>query len=689
LRKASLPGLQRKSGHHSLNVEGHRTIPGTFHLLAIIFISLSILLTYGQTLHYAFQFDDQRAFLISSVDHLQELTWASLSPIIQSNRPVAHLSFAINYYLGGLDVRGYHLFNIGVHWGTALVIYALFLETLSLSGGRQQNPLGIGNQKVLWNYREWIALIGALLWAVHPVQTQAVTYVVQRMASLAAFFYLLSLLFYILGRTRSGSRVLLFYSISAVSALLAVGTKENSLTLPLMILLYDLFFITRFSIRFSAKEAGILGGFLLVGTAGLVYVFTMYRGTQSVVGMLSANYGLDEMSAYLRVISEWRVLLFYLTLLILPLPSRMNLDPDFPLSKGLFDPMTTLFSLLALLGLAGFALLKARRHPLLSFSILWFLVNLAIESTIIKLDLVFEHRLYLPSVFFFLPLSISIYTIGSRFKSRQNGIRLGIAGMLTLMLMLFTHERNRVWETPVSLWSDTALKSPRKLRAVTNLGRAYLDEEKWEQAKSKFEEALLLDPNSQDVLNYLGNAYQREGRYELAVQYYMRLLAINRNNPLGHHDLGTAYLALGKTDLAFNEFSEAVRIDPRNASAYNGIGFIYMNSNQPEKARAHFQKSIELNPKEMWSHLNLGILFQREGKTEDARKAFKSAVELAPHSTLAQSNYGYLLESLGQKSEAIYHFNEAVKWAAPKDLVRAEQIKNHLKELIGGKGEKS
>ncbi len=671
--------LALKRGDPSLG----KPVSFQFHLVAVLFIFFSILLGYGHTINYSFHFDDLKSFVETPGNHIKELTWSSISPILHGNRPAANLTFALNFYFDRLETRGYHIFNILIHMGSTLVIYLLFLKTLSLPGAGKANLFGIGRQEAWIVHREKIALIGALLWGVHPVQTQAVTYVVQRMASMAALFYLASLLFYVYGRLASGKKAFVWFLFSALSAFLAFGTKENSLTLPLMIFLYDLFFISRFDLRLSRRQVFVLGGILAGGMMGAWYIMNTYIGTNTFTGMLLANYGTEEMDSLLRVMSEWRVVVFYITLLLLPLPSRMNLDPDFPFSKGLFDPITTFLSLLVILSLLGFAVFRARKYPLISFSILWFFINLLMESTFIKLDLVFEHRLYLPSVMLFLLVPISGYLLAHRLKIQKEEVVFAVVAILACFLLFMTHERNKVWSTSVSLWSDVASKAPKKSRVQNNLGKAYLEEERWSQARDKFAEAIQLDPKNQEALNNLGNAYQREARYDLAIKYYEEVLRLNNNNPLGHNDLGVAYQAIGKKDLAIKEFLEAVRLDPYYTDARNNLGNVYLLSNQLDLAAVEYQKTIDLNPKHLMAHTNLGILYQKQGKMQEALDEFSLGLNLNPHSSIAQFNYGYLLDMMGRKAEAISHYEEAIRWAAPQDAGQIEMVKRRLKELRG------
>ena len=683
LDRESIRNAMEKMGLKRDQAPAAARISPRFHAVALLFIFSAILIGYGHTIHYAFHFDDLKSFVDTQVNHIKVINWESLSPILHGNRPVANLTFALNFYFDRLETRGYHILNILIHISTTIVIYLLFLQTLSFPGIGLYAPAAPGRESIFYTRRKEIALIGALLWAVHPVQTQAVTYVVQRMASLSALFYLSSLLFYIYGRITFGKKSYAWFALSAFSALLSFGTKENALTLPLILFLYDIFLISRFPVRFTSRQIGIAAAVAAVGAAGVIYVVDTYIGANSLSGMLLANYGTVEMDSMERVMSEWRVIFYYLTLLVLPLPSRLNLDPDFPMSRGLFDPVTTFLSLLVILALLAFAVIRARKSPLLSLSILWFFINLAIESTFIKLDLIFEHRLYLPSVPLFLVFAMSGYRLAERLRVKRDEVVLAGFALLGIWLLAMTHERNKVWSTSVSLWSDVASKSPNKSRVQNNLGKAYLEVEQWDQARDKFIEAIRLDPKNQEALNNLGNAYQREARYDLAVKYYEEVLRLNNNNPLGHNDLGVAYQNLGKTDLAIREFLEAIRLDPDYTDARNNLGNIYLITNQLDLATEQYRKTIDLNPKHMMAHTNLGILYQKQGKMKEALEEFKIGLSLNPHSAISQFNYGYMMDIMGQKGEAIAHYEEAIKWAAPQDAPQIEMVKRRLKEIRG------
>jgi hypothetical protein len=239
-----------------------------------------------------------------------------------------------------------------------------------------------------------VALFASLIFVSHPIQTQSVTYIVQRMACMAGMFYLLTFVFYVKGRLSKGKARFFYFGGGILSYLLGVFTKENVAILPFFIAIYEFYFFQNLDLSPKGKKiVGVLIGVLLfLGALGFLIWGQRYIQV-TIVGYQTRPFTMAE-----RVLTQFRVVLYYLTLLIYPLPSRLNLDYDFSVSKSILDPATTLISMVIVLGLIGYSLWTAKKRPVLSFCILWYFGNLVIESSIFPLEMVFEHRLYLPSI---------------------------------------------------------------------------------------------------------------------------------------------------------------------------------------------------------------------------------------------------------------------------------------------------
>jgi hypothetical protein len=268
-----------------------------------------------------------------------------------------------------------------------------------------------------------VALFGSLIFIAHPIQTQSVTYIVQRMASMAGMFYLLTMVLYIKGRLVSGRVKYVYFLGMVLSYLLGVFSKENVAILPLFVALYEFYFFQNLDLGSRGKKVLSLLGAILLGLGAFGFILWGKRYIDlTIEGYQYYTFTLSE-----RVLTQFRVVLYYLTLLIYPHPSRLNLDYDFPISKTIFDPPTTILSILIITGLMGYSFWVAKKRPVLSFFILWYFGNLVIESSIFPLEMVFEHRLYLPSVGPFVLFSLFLIRGIDQLKRRVNPVRKGRA----------------------------------------------------------------------------------------------------------------------------------------------------------------------------------------------------------------------------------------------------------------------
>ncbi len=385
-----------------------------FHLIFSLFLALLVLLIYSNTFYASFHFDDTmhivENYLIRDLSNFFE--------ILRAQRGVTMLTFALNYALGGLNVVGYHVVNITIHIVNGILVYLLLYYTIRRFEGVEQ-----------WWARK-IAAFTALLFAVHPVQTQAVTYIVQRMESLSSMFYLLGLLFFIKAvdagtRTRRG----LLYGGVVLAYMLGFYSKEIAVTLPAIVFLYDLCFVNRGNIKGMGQRLPLYGALTLL----LIYFVVSTVVPAGGFGDLSkeaqalsyrdpsAGFGVKSIASLEYLFTQFNVLLYYIVLLLVPV--NQNLDYDFPISRGLFEtpvvkegtvlnipilpPVVSLVILLVIIGVGVYLFARGRREGslrklMVSFFIFWFFIILSPTSSFIPIiDVIFEHRVYLASVGFF------------------------------------------------------------------------------------------------------------------------------------------------------------------------------------------------------------------------------------------------------------------------------------------------
>jgi Flp pilus assembly protein TadD len=591
-------------------------------LLLAAAAALTILL-YTASLGGPFVFDDEpnivenRHIRISGFSAAELYDAAFNSPI--HTRPVAYASFALNYLFNGYNVVGYRLINILIHIVNGCLLYTLARLTFRAPALRAQRPTAGA-----------VACAAAILWLVHPLHTQSVAYIVQRMTSLAATFYLLSLACYAEARLAENTgRKRLFYAGCIGAGLLAAGTKEIAATLPMFIFLYEWYFFQELDGRWLRRRLPLLAG----AAAAAVVIGMVYLGFGNPLERIFSAYDGTGMSVGQRLLTQLRVVVFYISLLFWPAASRLNLDHHTAASLSLLDPVTTLLALLLLAAIALAAVLMARREPLGSFAILWFLGNLVIESSVIRLELVFEHRTYLPSVF----PAIALVALGARLI-REKRAAIAIVALAAAALSYSTWERSTVWGDDVALWRDCVEKSPLKPRPHNNLGSALSNRERFEEAAVHLARAVELNPEYGDARYNLGYVLVRLGQLEAGIRELTEAVRLEPENFMAHNNLGVAFLIREDYPQAVEQLKEAVRLKPDFASAHNNLGVALKNHDDLAGAVASLREALRLNPAyaEAWN--NLGAALRAQGKLAEAAESFRRALQLAPNYAAARRN---------------------------------------------------
>lgn len=607
-----------------------------FTLLALACIIVLGTFLYSNTLHAPFLFDDVQNITENKHIRISQFSASSLLEACRkspnSNRPVANISFALNYYFHNYEVAGYHIVNIFVHLLTGIFFYFFLAATLSISG-----CFNIDNA----NARA-VILFACLLWLAHPVQTQSVTYIVQRMNSMSAMFFVLSLLCYAKGRLASDVRVSWgCFTGCALSGVLALGSKENAVTLPFFILLWEWYFLQDLSLEWIKKNKHYFYGVMVL----LVVVIFVYLGKDPFHAVL-ADYKYRDFTLTERLLTQLRVVVFYIGLLFYPTPSRLTLDHDFALSHSLVEPFTTILSLFTLAGLFLLSVVLARKERLISFGILWFLGNLVVESSIIGLEIIFEHRLYLPSLFF---LVIPVW-LAYRHIKPSILITSFFCGIL-LLFSLWTYQRNNVWRDEIVFLHDNVSKAPMKARPHYNLGLSLSKNGKLQEAVKQFLEALRLEPRLLMAQEQLAITYSELGQVEKAVTHYLELLRIVPSHVPAHQRLGLLYANQGQYENASEHFSTALRIEPGNLQARFNLATTLHRLNNLSRAMILYREVLRIDPEHAQAHNNLALALAANGKLDEAVYHFSEALRIDPGYVEARRNLAVSLKMLRSGSE--------------------------------------
>jgi tetratricopeptide (TPR) repeat protein len=367
--------------------------------------------------------------------------------------------------------------------------------------------------------------------------------------------------------------------------------------------------------------------------------------------------------------TEARVVVTYLRLLLVPV--HQNLDYDFPLSSSPFDPrvLFALGVLVAVAALAVFALVRGRRANraegvLLFFGCAWFFLTISLESSWIPIrDVIFEHRMYLPTAGAVVTLGTALLSIVERLRLR-GAPALQVAGALALTagpLGLATHARNAVWKDDVSLWRDVVAKSPAKARAHVNLGVAHQARGESSEARSELLVAQRLAPEDAEAHDALGATYQAMGRLDDAIREYEEAIRLESGLSIAHENLGKAYHAKGQREEAIRAFREAIGVDPSNADAHYALGLAYDDQDRLEDAAREYGEAVRCAPDLARAHNNLGRVLHRAGRLEEAMRAYREAIRLDPGMASAHGNLGAAYHQLGQLDEAIHEYLVALR----------------------------
>jgi protein O-mannosyl-transferase len=620
-------------------------------IILLIFVGSII---YANTLNVPFYFDDidnikNPALRIENASVEEVLNVLSTGTL--KTRPVSNLSFALNYYLGGYRVQGYHLVNISIHLFTGIFLYLFLRVTLALPVNSRQ-----------YGRFPALALITTLIWVAHPLGTQSVTYLVQRMNSMTAMFYLLTLLLYVMGRNwkirgerrQSYLPAWAWFLASGVSGLLAIGSKEIAATLPLVIFIYEWYF-------FQDLDGDWLKSKILLGVSAvfaLVMFAWLYLGDNFVQRILGGC-RFRDFTIIERLFTQLRVVVHYIGLLIYPNPDRIVFDYDFPLSTSLFEPLTTLYSFAFLLIVVSCIVIFARKERLISFCLLWFVVNLAIESSVICLEMVFEHRTYLPSMLFLLLVIAILY----RFVKNS----WGMTSFLLVVVCVFgywTVERNKIWQDPVVFWQDSIKKYPGKYRPHINLGHALARSGEMERAEKHLRKAIALNPNSKIAFNSLGALFMKLNRREEAEYFYKQSIKREKRYTIAMLNLGTLLMQDKRYDEAIAQFRAFLKISPGEIRVEKLLGVALLRSGRDQEEALRFLSSaLERDKKDTDVLVSMAEALTGLDRTNEAIQVYRDALKINPNFVQAHYNLAMLLVRDKKINQALVHYDAAVRYS--------------------------
>lgn len=616
---------------------------------AIILIAIIGIIAYANSFNNSFQFDDgyhivDGAKIKKMSNVLSASHWKNVG-----NRPLAFFTLAVDYKLANKDkagkpsVTGFHITNLLFHILAGFMAFLLSLEIMSLAI--------LKKNKTINDFKVFIALFTAFIFVAHPIQTQAVTYIIQRMAVMAGFFYMWAVLLYIRGRNihlklgvEKKWKPYAYYATAFFAGFLAFLSKQNAITFPVAFILAEIFFIRNEQQKLDRKFLIVLASAVgVIILAGLL------------INGLPREYDRISRSDYL--LTQFRVLVKYWQLLFLPV--NQHLDYFFTISSSLWGAKE-LLSLLFLLAVIGLGIwLFVKKWFIVSFAIFWFYLALSLESSIIPIrDVIFEHRLYL-AVFGF---GFAISYLAFYFLSAKNANYPIIAlSILTLVYIGASLNRNSVWKNPYTLWSDSVEKDPKRERAWYWLATYYMTEKDSEDALKCYDTSIKCNPGFPLAYNGRGNLKKETGDLDGAIKDYDMAIKTDPKYVTAYYNRGITYASLNKLDLAIEDYDHSISLGNKTSAVYYNRGNAKRRNKTYVSAIEDYDLAIKIEPGYPLAYFNRGLTKAQMKNHEDAIKDMDTAIKMDPNNHLFYNGKGVSLIALGKYQDAINNFNTCLK----------------------------
>ncbi len=658
-------------------------IPAWKTWTAVAFLVAAVCIAYANSFHGPFIFDDAPSIIENqSIRHLASLQVLAPPPasLATTGRPIVNLSLAINYAMGGLAVEGYHVVNLVIHLLAALVLFALvrrtlLLPTLSAQFGRSATEL---------------ALAVAALWALHPLQTESVTYVVQRAEAMVGLFYLLTL--YSLVRGATAVRGKAWYAAAVGACALGMASKEVMATAPVVAVLFARTFIAGSFKESLRRRRGLW--LALAATWAIVAVchhMSRNRGA-------AAGFGLG-MTAWEYARTQFGCITHYLRLVFWPSPLVLDYGRGTVHAAAAIVP-----SAIAVFVLMAATVTALVLRPRLGFLGAWFFAILAPSSSFVPLvgQTQAEHRMYLPLAAVVALVVLPAYRAAGRLGPRARRAMAVLVPVAAALLGWATHQRNTDYGSELAIWGANIRDYPLNYRAFMTRGAIHLANGQLDAALRDYDRCLALNSRNADAYVGRGNVYVGKSRYDQALKDYERAIELEPNLADGHVGRGVVLGFRGQVDAAMREFDRAIELNPELAEAhYNRANLYYARGAldaaiegydrviglRPDHARAYssrglardnkgqidfairdYDRAIELQPDLAEAYSNRCSAYDVKGQVDAAIKDCGRAIELRPAFAEAYSNRGNALQSKGQVEAAIRDYDRAIE-LRPDSLV--------------------
>jgi len=611
-------------------------------IAAISIIIITGILVYLNSLHNAFQFDDIPNIIendhINSFSRFTSLSyWAEIY-----HRPLPTFISTINYFFSGTDTFLYHIINLIIHLMTSITAYFFTLQIF-------KSPVLKTNK--LTSYKYIIALFSALIFLCHPLQTQSVTYIIQRIEALAGLFYILACHNYLKARMlmftsdnrKTYIKPLIFFGLASIAGIL---TKQTFASLPVSLLLLEIFFVRN---KKNETNKKYITSFL----SALILIFV----TIAVLGMLPKER--DNLSRIDYLFSQFQVIPKYIQLMFFPI--SQNLDYDYRLVDTIWN-LKSSGGLLIIIATIFTAVKLFRKHILISFGICWFYATIFLRSSIFPIrDLIYEHRVYTPLYGFALLLTVSIISLCMKYKSNNKRAIPITLTLIVLVLGSATILRNNTWKTEISLWEDIYAKSPNKERVSYNLGLSYYNAKKYQKAEKYYLKAISLNSAFIRPYHNLATIYMNQKKWDLAIKYFSKANELKGDNENTLYNLATIWFYKEDYDKSEMYYKKALKLKPENHLSYYNLAKIMEHKNNIPAAEKYLLKTLSLKSDYCDALLTLGNIYYYKKDYHKAEDYFSKVVKLEPLRSSIYSNLANIAFMNKQHQKALTYYDKALK----------------------------
>lgn len=560
--------------------------------LSVMLIIVLGFMVYANCLHNPFIWDD--TLLITNNDYIKD--WSHIKKLFVENmgasaeekysfyRPLQMLSYTLDYTFGKLRPERYHFTNILLHILAALSLFWLI--------------------QILFKDM-YLALVTSLFFVIHPVHTEAIAYISGRSDPMALLFLLLTFILYVKQLNRPHPVLFLIMALTYTAALLS---REQSLILPVLLMLY----------HYSFKKKFGLKPFILLVAFTIIYVLLRFSLLGHLISHVSFKSSvLDRLPGFFVAISD------YIRLLILP----FDLHMEYGWKLFSWTNPKAILGLFLLIAVIIYGLKQRNSRQIVFFSLFWFFLTLLPVSNIYPINAYMaEHWLYLPSIGFFLLLASGARLL---YQNRRMRLLSVVCGSSLLVFYAYlTVRQNFLWQNPIAFYERTLRYTPKSAKTMNNLGNAYQDAGRYEEAILQYKKAIETDPDSKKSYFNLASAYKKNGQRDEAIALYKKSIEIDPASPGAYYNLANIYKELGRNDEAIPLYRNAVQNNPNFVDAYNNLGIVYSAKGEREEAISCFKKAIEINPRHQMAYANLAVEYYHEGNYDLAIQYCDRAIEL-------------------------------------------------------------